>query len=404
MQVESRVPSVRTGLDRLVDAHLSLPSGVKFENGLRIAVLTNQSAVDSHGVHLLEHLHGRSLLPVLVLSPEHGIWGTHQDMEDVGADVDPVFGMKIVSLYGADVGSLDPDAALLTGVDVLIADMQDVGSRYYTFAATLVRCMRAAARARVRVVVLDRPNPIDGTHVEGNLVEPSLRSFVGDISVPQRHGLTMGELARAARDIERIDVDLEVIEMSGWNRSMPFVETGLPWVPPSPNMPTPATALVYPGMCLLEGTNVSEGRGTTSPFEIFGAPFIDSGQLGRAIEEEGAAQGALLTRTAFRPLFGKFSRAVCNGLRIHVTDPETFRPLAFGLSVIKWLHKLYAPAFRWRTDAYEFVSDRPAIDLLLGAQWVRPALEAGAPIPDVLARMEQEARPFLAQRADALLY
>jgi uncharacterized protein YbbC (DUF1343 family) len=387
-----------TGLDRL------LRDGIPGPASQRIAVLANQASVDRTGTHLLQHLARIGRPPSLVLSPEHGLWGTHQDMEDVGRDNDPVFGLPVHSLYGSTLGSLDPSVALLQDIDLLVADLQDVGARYYTFAATLVRCMAAAAHTGTRVLVLDRPNPLGGAVVEGNLVEPGLASFVGEIPVPQRHGLTLGELALLARRTGPIHVDLAVLPVSGWDRSTLFPGTGLPWVPPSPNMPTPATALVYPGTCLVEGTNVSEGRGTTTPFEVVGAPFVDPHRLIQAVAQERVSAGAALLPIVFRPQFGKYAGLACRGVRIAVTDPQALRPLALGLALVKWLHLLFAPDFQWRTETYEFVSDRLAIDLLLGESWVRPALEQNAAVADVVARMEQSARSFHDQRGQVLLY
>lgn len=391
-------PPVSTGLQRLVDEGFNaLPRGL-------LAVLTHQCAVDARGKHLLHHLATAGRKPALVLSPEHGLWSTHQDMESVGEPRDPVFGMPVHSLYGDDQGSLDPAASLLDSIDVLVADMQDVGARYYTYAATLLRCMRVAQHTGTRVVVLDRPNPINGMHIEGNLVSPGFNSFVGDIPVPNRHGMTLGELALFAREIEGLDTDLEVIRMEGWNRESFYWETELLWVPPSPNMPTPGTALVYPGMCLLEGTNLSEGRGTTTPFEVFGAPWVEPLELVQAVAREPELHGFIMAPCAFRPQFGKWAGQVCRGARIHVTDPTVFRSLPLALVVIRHILHRHDADFAWRHQPYEFVSDRLAIDLLLGHDQPRTMLEAGEDVEAVVALLAGQRSGFENRRNAMLLY
>jgi len=388
----------RTGLDVLVDQDFACCRGA------RVGVLTHQCGYDASGTHLIEHLAARDNQPALVLSPEHGLWSTHQDMEPVRAKTDPIFQLPVASLYGDSEESLAPASALLAGLDLLLIDLQDVGSRYYTYAATAVKTARAAAGTALRIIVLDRPNPIGGTAVEGGLIKDELRSYVGEIAVPQRHGLTIGELVLHAVRDEGLDVDLTIVPMEGWDRDRYYDELELTWIPPSPNMPSPATALVYPGICLLEGTNVSEGRGTTTPFELFGAPWVNSRQLASAIAREEPCRGFVLIPACFRPQFGKWGMQQCSGLRVHVTDRTAFLPVAFGLAVTKSLCRLYPGQFDWRREAYEFVSDKLAIDLLLGDEAYRLRMEAGESVQALMADMNAASESFRGKRPDMLLY
>lgn len=389
---------VKTGLDVLVDEC--------FERcrGAALGVLANQCAVDSRGVHLISHLQGLNLGPKLVLSPEHGLWSTHQDMEAVHETADPVFGCTVASLYGDCEESLAPARELLSGIDILLADMQDVGARYYTYAATLSKTLRVAAATGTRVIVLDRPNPVNGVDLEGGILLDSMRSYVGELPIPNRHGLTLGELTRLAAGTMESEPPLEVIPMEGWQRSAFYDDTGLLWVPPSPNMPTVATAVVYPGLCLLEGTNVSEGRGTTTPFELFGAPWVRPAQLAARIAAEVPADSYVVTPTCFRPQFGKWAGKLCNGLRLHVTDRRSFNSFGLGLALIKWLRLLHPEDFDWHREEYEFVTDRLAIDLLIGDDAARRHLENGNPVVDVLRMLEESARDFGEARKRAMLY
>lgn len=310
-----------------------------------------------------------------VFGPEHGLWGTHQDMEGVPSGRDPISGLPVRSLYGDDEASLAPDPAAFDGVDVLVFDIQDVGSRYYTFVYSLLHAMEIAERCGVRVIVCDRPNPLNGVAVEGNLVSEGYDSFVGRWPLPNRHGLTAGELAGLFAT--RHPCSLDVVPMEGWRRAAWYDDTGLPWVAPSPNMPTPDTAAIYPGLCLLEGTNLSEGRGTTRPFEIFGAPWLDPDRYAAALNA-AELPGVRFRPLLFRPMFQKHAGTVCGGVQVHVTDRGRLEPVLLGLTTIAVARDLEPERFRWRTERYEFVSDRPAIDLLAGTDAWRIALDAGA--------------------------
>jgi uncharacterized protein YbbC (DUF1343 family) len=387
-----------SGLDRLVARDFDLCRKGPF------GVLTHQCAVDREARHLLAHLLGRGLVPAAVFSPEHGLWSTHQDMETVPGRVDPVFGLPVTSLYGDAEATLGPAREMLGRLDLLLVDLQDVGVRYYTYAATVARVLRAAAGTACPVLVLDRPNPIDGLTVEGGPRREEMISYVGELPVPNRHGLTLGELARLVVREERLDVQLEVMPMQGWDRGSYFDRTGLLWVPPSPNMPALETAIAYPGLCLLEGTNVSEARGTTTPFTLFGAPWVEPDALVERLRSEQVCAGVALTPAVFRPMFGKFGGEVCRGLRLHMVDRPAFRPFAFGLALVKWLLHLHPRQFAWRTQAYEFVTDRLAIDLLLGDAALRGHLEAGTAIRDLLPGLDEYARTFAAEQEPFLLY
>lgn len=365
-------------------------------------MLTHQAALCSDGRHLLELLELDGIQPAILFSPEHGLWGTHQDMESVDSMMDPIFDFPVQSLYGRDSESLAPRRDWLEGIDRLVVDLQDVGARYYTFAATLAKALRVAAQTGTKVTLLDRPNPIGGVICEGRPPLPEYQSYVGELAIPHRHALTLGEIARWVVHSERLTVDLDVVAMKGWSgQNWP---TRSIWVPPSPNMPTVDTALVYPGMCLLEGTNLSEGRGTTTPFLLFGAPYMDSRAMAHALRVQDADAGCVLIPCLFRPMFGKWSGALCQGIRIHVTDASLFRSLKLGTAVLRSAWELHPAEFAWRTETYEFETDRLAVDLLFGDPRVRVSLEAGEPLDQIMGLLEGEDPDCHGLREQALLY
>ncbi len=336
-----------------------------------------------------------------LFGPEHGVDGRAIYMEAVGDSVHPPTGLPVVSLYGRSVESLKTRPEDLEGLDAVIFDVADVGARYYTFVWTMLLAMEACAEAGLRFVVCDRPNPIGGA-VEGAPQEAEYLSFVGLHPIAVRHGLTAGELARLLSAERHIGVDLHVIPAAGWTRETPFVTTGLPWVAPSPNIPTTATALVYPGMCLLEGTNLSEGRGTTRPFEVFGAPWLSATACAEALNALGLA-GMRFLPTTFRPMFDKHAGQICGGAQIHVTDPSAYRSFETGLRILDTSRRLAPREFRWRTEPYEFDA-RPAIDLLTGSRSFRETLEAGHDPSGEIARHDEAARAFAARREAFVLY
>jgi uncharacterized protein YbbC (DUF1343 family) len=396
---------VATGLDVLCSERLDLL------RGRRVGVLCHPASVTSELVHIVDRLIAAGVRPVRLFGPEHGVRGEAQDMVGVADGRDSRTGIPVTSLYGETFESLTPTAADLEGLDVLVVDLQDVGSRYYTYVWTMALSLGAATRAGVAVIVLDRPNPLGGVAIEGGTVQDACTSFVGLGAVPVRHGLTIGEVARlvaagmpwgGARFAQPLDCDLAVVPARGWQRAMTFAETGLPWVMPSPNMPTPDTALVYPGQCLFEATNVSEGRGTTRPFEIVGAPFLDGNAWAAALEKT-KPPGLRLRPIVFRPTFHKFAGKPCGGVQLHVFDAATFRPYRTGVALIAAARMLGGDAFRWRAEPYEFVADPPAIDLLTGSGEVRTAIEAGASLADIESSFVAFERSFAELRQPALL-
>lgn len=389
-------PPVRTGLDVLCS------TGFAELRGRRVGLVCHPASVDArfqHAAELLAHAPGVELRALF--GPEHGFHGTAQDLIGVGHADAGAF--RVHSLYGSTFQSLKPTAEQLGGLDVVVIDLQDIGSRYYTFQATMLYCLEACAASGVSVVVPDRPNPLGGLAVEGPALRVGFDSFVGPHNIATRHGLTMGELARFYQKERAPNVRLEVIPCEGWARGQTFEQTGLPWVLPSPNMPTPDTAIVYPGMCLIEGTNLSEGRGTTRPFELVGAPWIDAAELARRLEAE-QLPGVKFRPAWFRPTFQKFAGQDCGGVQLHVTDRASFLPVRTGLAVLATMRELSGTRFAWRTEEYEFVSDRPAIDLLFGSDRERLALEAGAPWRAVASAWETEEVAFRKTREPFLLY
>lgn len=352
-----------------------------------MGLLVNHTAVTQGGLHAAEVLGPRAHVEIaLLLGPEHGVWGTHQDMEPVvNAGHDPVFGLPSQSLYGASRASLRPATALLAGLDAVLYDVRDIGSRYYTFAATLAFVLEAAAAAQIPVWVLDRPNPL-GPRVEGPLLRPGFESFCGiEPGLPIRHGLTVGALARWYAARRAPSATLHVVGFDPGARP--------PWVPPSPNMPTREAALVYPGMCLLEGTTWSEGRGTTTPFTLFGAPGVDPLALARDLRAR-EVPGVVFTPRRFRPAFSKHAGELCGGVGLAVTDPDALDTVALGVHVLDAARRVAPETFGWRRDAYEFVEDVPAVDLLWGSDALRRTLEEGAPVAPLLAAAAREAAGF----------
>ncbi len=387
---------VATGLDRIAAGDAE---GLAPLRG-RAALLAHPASVDARLVHAREILRDAGVELVALFGPEHGYGGEAQDMIEVGHARDPE-GLPIHSLYGATEEELTPRPEHLEGLDVLIVDLQDVGSRYYTYVWTAALALKAAARAGVRTVILDRPNPLGGVAVEGAPQRPGHRSFVGLYDVAVRHGMTIGEIATMVRALEGLDEDvLTVVPMRGWERAMRFDATGLPWVLPSPNMPTLETALVYPGGCLIEGTALSEGRGLTRPFEVWGAPGLD----GRALARRVRVEGAVLRPTTFQPTFHKHGKQLCGGVQVHVIDADRFEPYAAYLRMIAEAAALLGDRFAWRHDPYEFVCDVPAIDLLTGGPEYRAAVDARAPLDGVLAAEAEGAARFREARAAWLLY
>jgi uncharacterized protein YbbC (DUF1343 family) len=389
---------VRTGLEVLIHDD---PSPIQGKN---IGLVTNQSAVTGdlqHAVPLLAA--GRGWTLTTLFGPEHGIWGEAQDMAHVEHSKDPVTGLPVYSLYGKSEEDLKPRREVLKKLDALVIDLQDIGSRYYTFIYTMAICMREAAAIGLPVLVLDRPNPIDGVHLEGNIREEKYSSFVGMFPLPARHGMTAGELARYFNSEFHLNCDLKVVSMKGWKRQMWWGDTALPWVIPSPNMPTVFTAAVYPGMCLVEGTNLSEGRGTTHPFEFFGAPWLNPFRLAERLNNLDLP-GVRFRPHYFLPTFQKHAGKVCGGVELHVRNRAVFEPYRTGLWCVKVARQIDPDKFKWRTETYEFVSDRLAIDLLAGSARYREIVESGGNVDEWVRAWEEPLKEFAARRREFLLY
>lgn len=386
---------VTTGLDVLFREHNNLLSGK------RIGLVANPSSINSDFRFIVDLFHEEKSWKLgSLFGPEHGLRGEMQAEEWCEPYKDPLTGLRVFSLYGQ---KLKPERSMLDGIDTVVFDMQDVGSRYYTFVYTLSYIMEACGAENISVVVLDRPNPIGGVDIEGPMLEPGYESFVGRFPLPIRHGMTIGELAQYFTGECGIKCDLKIVPMTNWDRSSYFEETGLPWVLPSPNMPTVDTAVVYPGMCLLEGTTLSEGRGTTRPFEIFGAPWIDPYRLCKSMEGSALA-GAQLRPLYFRPTFSKHQEQLCGGAQIHVTDRKTFRPVRFAISLFHILLRDYPYNFQWKEPPYEFVTDRMPIDILFGNRWIRDELEKGTPPETIEQRWTGSLNKFIQTREKYLMY
>lgn len=386
--------TVQTGLARLI------AEGASALEGKRIGLVCNPTSVDAELRHAIDLVGAKYRLTAL-FGPEHGVRGDAQDMIGVDAARDAATGLPVHSLYGHTEASLSPTPEMLDGVDVLVFDIQDIGSRYYTFVWTMVLAMRACAKAGKPFVVLDRPNPIGGVHVEGPAIERGYDSFVGLVSCATRHGMTAGEIARWRHAVEQLDLELFVIAMRGWSRDSWFEHTGLPWVLPSPNMPTVDTALVYPGMCLVEGTELSEGRGTTRPFELAGAPQLDGARLARDLAAM-ELPGVRFRPVVYTPTFQKHAGKACGGVQVHVTNAEQFRSVRTGVAFLAAC-RAQGPV-PWRVRAYEFVDQIPAIDLLAGGPWLREGIDAGASLDELTARWPRDEGAFLDERSGYLLY
>jgi uncharacterized protein YbbC (DUF1343 family) len=334
--------------------------------GARVGALLHPASVSSkleHASRVLERYNDDLFRLVAFFGPQHGFLGQTQDnMMEWKSYEHPRLRIPVYSLYAEH---REPTAEMLQDLDVLLVDLQDIGARYYTFIWTMYLCMRACEKNGVAMVVLDRPNPINGISVEGPLLDPHYRSFVGLHLIPVRHGKTIGELAQQFRDEAFPKCELSILAMKNWKRQMWFDETGLQWVMPSPNMPTLDTATVYPGMCLLEGTNISEGRGTTRPFEIFGAPFIDPEKLSSELNALNLP-GVFFRENYFQPTFHKFAGELCGGAQIHVTDRDEFRPFLTGVEIIKRSRKMHPEQFQWKQPPYEYEWKRLPIEILIG--------------------------------------
>jgi len=388
--------SVTTGLEILA-AEPSLLAGRRW------ALLANHAAVTRSLDPARSVLAKTAGPPALLFAPEHGLDGVAQDMEAVRDELDEITGAPVRSLYGHSTATLSPTAEDLDDIDVVVVDLPDIGSRYYTFAATMDAVMAGCEAAGVEMVVLDRPNPIAGIRREGGPVTPGCESFVSQIPTPIRHGLTLGELALLLQRERFPKLELGVITCRDWPRETWWNETGLPWIPPSPNMPTLETAALYPGLCLVEATSLSEGRGTTRPFHLVGAPWVNAETTVRELRNLGLS-GVAFRATRFRPEFGKHANDVCSGAELHITDREVVEPVALGLHLVRTFHDLHPDRFAWRADPYEFVGDVPALDLLTGSPEARGCIEQSRPFDELFDRWRESVASFEAALEGILLY
>jgi uncharacterized protein YbbC (DUF1343 family) len=369
----------------------------------RIGLLCNQASIDPSlrpSRAIIAELAGENLR--VLFSPQHGIMGQAQaNMVETEDGVDAELAIPIYSLYSRE--NRTPTEEMLARIDCLLIDLQDVGTRVYTFATTMGLCLEAAARYKKKIVVLDRPNPINAEQVEGNILKERLRSFVGFAPLPMRHGMTMGEVARFFNAERAIGADLEICTMEGYRREYLFSQTRLPWVPPSPNMLTPATALVYPGQVLLEGTNLSEGRGTPRPFESFGAPFINPSLLRQKLEKRNLP-GCRFKEISLTPQIDKWKGELCPGLQINVIDTRAYKPYYTTLAIIQEVMEAWPDQFCFIPPPYEYEFERLPIDIITGDEAIRKGLEGGMDLDAMEAGWQEELEGFLEQRGQYLLY
>ena len=390
------VRKILLGIEKLCEQRADLIKGRK------VGLVCNQASVDHelrHSADVLKSVEGSKL--TTLFGPQHGIRGDVQDnMIETPHTLDPETGLPVYSLYSE---TREPTEEMLRDVDVLVCDLQDVGCRIYTFVYTIANCMRVASRLGKLVVVCDRPNPIGGVAVEGNVLESGFESFVGQFRLPTRHGMTAGELSKMFNEHWGIGCDLEIVKMDGWSRELWFDETDAPWVLPSPNMPTLDSATVFPGTVHLEGTQVSEGRGTTRPFELVGAPYVEASEFARRLEAIGLP-GVRFRPNNFLPTFQKHAGATCGGVQIHVLERLELRPVITGLAVVKTCFELYGEDFRWKEPPYEYVFDKNPFDVISGTDRLRISIERGDSLEDLERSWRQGLSEFEGTRRKYLLY
>lgn len=371
-------------------------------HGARIGIVCNHASVDHAFRHIGDRLaHAEGVRVAAIFGPQHGFRSDVQDnMIETPHRHDAVRQVPVYSLYSE---TREPTAEMLRGVDVLVIDLQDIGARIYTFIYTMANCLRGAARHGVPVIVCDRPNPIGGLQVEGACLAPGFESFVGQFPIPMRHGMTIGELAALFNEHFAIGASLEIAKMERWHRPLYADRTGLPWVMPSPNMPTLDTAIVYPGTVLFEGTLLSEGRGTTRPFELVGAPWIDGDRFAGAMNAL-ELPGVYFRPAVFEPTFQKHAQRTCGGCQIHVVLRDEFRPVMTGVALIQMFRRFDPSAFAWRPPPYEYERERLPIEILAGSDVLRRQIESDVPLADIIASWRDDEQAFERLRKPFLLY
>ncbi len=387
---------IALGVERLLTEKIDLLKGA------RVGLVCNQASVDHGFRHVADLFHEHADINLTALfGPQHGIRGDVQDnMIETSHAKDRKTGLPIYSLYSE---SREPTEEMLRGVDVIVFDLQDVGCRIYTFVYTLANCMRAAKKFGKRVIACDRPNPIGGSQVAGNVLDPAFASFVGQFPIPTRHGMTVCELGRMFNDEFGIGCELECVATAGWSRELWYDETDGPWVLPSPNMPTLDAATVFPGTVHVEGTQMSEGRGTTRPFELIGAPYIDADKLADALGSLGL-EGVYFRSCVFMPTFQKQAGRACGGVQVHVTDRRSFEPVIAGIAIVKTAYDMYPDHFRWKDPPYEYQYDRNPFDIISGTSKMREAIERGDSLADIEASWQAPLQKFRRIRERFLLY
>jgi uncharacterized protein YbbC (DUF1343 family) len=385
---------VRLGIDVLLDSRRL--------RGARVGVLANHASIDGRYRHVVDRVAAADAVTLAaIFGPQHGFRSDVQDnMIETAHAEDATRRVPVYSLYSE---TREPTADMLKGLDVLVIDLQDIGARIYTYIYTMANCLRACKRHGIHVIVCDRPNPIGGEDVEGALLHPGFESFVGQFPIPMRHGMTIGELARLFNEQFEIGASLEVVKMEGWTRRAYWDATGLPWVMPSPNIPTLDSAIVYPGTVLFEGTMLSEGRGTTRPFELVGAPWIDAERFTDAMNALGLP-GIICRPAVFEPTFQKHARQPCGGCQVHVLDRAAFRPVLTGVALIDLFRRFNPAKYAWRQPPYEYEHDKMPFDILAGSDELRRQIEAAAPVAEIAESWRDDERAFERLRAPCLLY
>jgi uncharacterized protein YbbC (DUF1343 family) len=370
--------------------------------GQKVGVLANPASVDHEYRHIVDRLaQAPNFDLAAIFGPQHGFRSDLQDnMIETPHAEDPKRGVPIFSLYSE---TREPTKEMLDLIDVLVIDLQDVGARIYTFIYTMANCLRAAAKTGTPVIVCDRPNPIGGLQVEGPMLEPGFESFVGQFPIPMRHGMTVAELAKLFNEHFGIGAPLEIVPMEGWSRELYFDETEIPWIMPSPNMPTLETAIVYPGTVLFEGTMVSEGRGTTRPFELIGAPWINGENLAMRMNDLGLS-GVFFREVVFEPTFQKYAKQACGGCQMHVLSRWDFEPVRSGVGLLRECYGLAPDQFQWRAPPYEYEHDKMPIDILAGSTTLREQIEQQVPLAEIAEAWLADTKPFEELRAPYLLY
>lgn len=387
---------VELGVERL------LRTGQAKLRGARVGLVCNQASVNHDYRHVADlFAEHRDFKLTALFGPQHGIRGDLQDnMVETPHVLDADTGVPVYSLYSE---TREPTERMLDEVDVLVFDLQDVGCRIYTFIYTLANCMRAAAKYGKKILVCDRPNPIGGVAVAGNLLEPEFASFVGQFPIPTRHGMTVCELAQMFARHWGIGAEIELVSMEGWGRELFMDETDAPWVLPSPNMPTQDSAIVFPGTVHVEGTQVSEGRGTTKPFELVGAPYVDATKLGRELNAL-SLPGVYFRPCYFRPTFQKHAGQTCGGVQLQVLDRQAFEPVISGVAIVKVIHDLYGEEFRWKEPPYEYVYDQNPFDVIAGTNRLRNAIEEKISLEAIESSWSEGVQGFRSLRSRFLLY